>query len=85
MSSQFGPFLLESTPNQKMPGDPIDGTLCVLCENLYTLDKPELFDEFLKHLLVVHKLVVADVRLIADIPKYVQKKILLKIAYFICL
>ena len=42
---------------------------CVLCADSCTLSEK---DRLLKHLVVEHKLVIADVKLIADFPKYVS-------------
>lgn len=46
-------------------------TPCLLCEEIYRgiEEKPE-NDEYLCHLIVEHKLVIADVKLIADLRKY---------------
>lgn len=51
---------------------PIDETPCLLCEQLYKdISEKAIKDEYLCHLIVEHKLVVADVKLIADLRKYV--------------
>lgn len=46
-----------------------DGCLvcCVLCSHTAPLSDK---DQLLKHLLLEHKLVIADIKLIADFPKY---------------
>lgn len=41
--------------------------LCLFCPETVPLQQK---DVLLKHLLLEHKLVIADVRLIADLPKY---------------
>ena len=43
---------------------------CVLCSHSAPLSEK---DRLLKHLVLVHKLVIADVKLIADFPKYVSE------------
>ncbi|KAM6937919.1 zinc finger protein 277 [Xenentodon cancila] len=42
--------------------------LCLFCSESFLLKQKDLL---LKHLLLEHKLVIADVRLIADLPKYI--------------
>uniref|UniRef100_A0A8C7NXJ7 Zinc finger protein 277 n=1 Tax=Oncorhynchus mykiss TaxID=8022 RepID=A0A8C7NXJ7_ONCMY len=42
---------------------------CVLCSHSAPLSEK---DRLLKHLVLVHKLVIADVKLIADFPKYME-------------
>ncbi|XP_008286038.1 zinc finger protein 277 [Stegastes partitus] len=54
-----------STPSQQCPRS--DLLVCLFCsESTPLLQK----DVLLKHLLMEHKLVIADVKLIADLPKY---------------
>ncbi|KAM9815484.1 zinc finger protein 277 [Syngnathus typhle] len=57
-------------PDCHPPGPPCGGAqtlACLFCpETLPVIQK----DVFLKHLLLQHKLVIADVKLIADLPKY---------------
>lgn len=50
-----------------------DGGLvcCVLCSHSAPLSEK---DQLLKHLLLEHKLVIADIKLVADLPKYDHKQ-----------
>ncbi|KAM4619198.1 zinc finger protein 277 [Polymixia lowei] len=52
-------------PDQWCPGGEV--VVCVLCSESVPLSDQ---DRLLKHLLLEHKLVIADVKLIADFPKY---------------
>lgn len=48
-----------------------DHTPCVLCDNVYkNIDEKSQHDEYLCHLVVEHKLVIADVKLIANLRTY---------------
>lgn len=54
-----------SAPSPQGPGSEL--LVCLFCpESVPLLQK----DLLLKHLLLEHKLVIADVKLIADLPKY---------------
>ncbi|CAH1783503.1 unnamed protein product, partial [Owenia fusiformis] len=45
-------------------------TRCLMCEDTFNLDTHH--DTFLKHLVEKHKLVIADVKLIADFKRYIN-------------
>nr|XP_039247920.1 zinc finger protein 277-like [Styela clava] len=48
-----------------------EDTPCVLCANVYKdIDEKSQYDEYLCHLVVEHKLVIADVKLIANLREY---------------
>ena len=69
MSAQFGPFTLNDLPSNADYDRSTIKSQCLLCDDCFNLGDEESFEEFLRHLLMVHKLVVADIRLIADIEK----------------
>ncbi|XP_076877746.1 zinc finger protein 277 [Brachyhypopomus gauderio] len=56
-------------PEQREAGDGVGACLlpCALCSNTHPLSDR---DQLLKHLLLEHKLVIADVKLVADFSKY---------------
>ena len=43
---------------------------CVLCDEVFDITTKELLQELLKHLLLHHKLVIDNVHLIVDFPRY---------------
>lgn len=49
---------------------------CILCDEVFNLPKDK--DAMLKHFVIVHKLVIADVALIADLNKWVQLDTLMR-------
>ncbi|XP_056907001.1 zinc finger protein 277 isoform X1 [Takifugu flavidus] len=56
-----------STPSRQSPGSEM--LVCLFCPESVPLQQKDIL---LKHLLLEHKLVIADVRLIADLPKYLS-------------
>lgn len=57
-----------SSTSAPSPQGPVPETLvCLFCPESVPVQQK---DVLLKHLLLEHKLVIADVRLIADLPKY---------------
>lgn len=58
-----------STPS--LQGPSVELLVCLFCLESVPLQQK---DVLLKHLLLEHKLVIADVRLVADLPKYVCPK-----------
>ena len=44
--------------------------VCVLCEEHFLLSRKDTLEKFLQHLLIGHKLVIDNVFLIADLPRY---------------
>lgn len=56
-----------STSTPSLQGTGSETLVCLFCPESVPLQQK---DDLLKHLLLEHKLVIADVRLIADLPKY---------------
>ena len=69
MAEYLGPFTFADKQVDDKATD-CENDICLLCDKIYKLQEQDSFDEFLKHLLVTHKLVVADIKLIADIRRY---------------
>lgn len=68
----IGPLVFNSTDNSssKTTQDTTPGECqCLLCETTYDIQTKAGKDEFLRHLVHVHKIVIADVPLIADLVK----------------
>ncbi|KAK0140423.1 Zinc finger protein 277 [Merluccius polli] len=60
---------LDRGPGGTDPGPGDEALVCPLCPQTAPLSET---DRLLKHLLLDHKMVVADVKLIADLPKYMS-------------
>ncbi|MGH0127012.1 UNVERIFIED_CONTAM: hypothetical protein FKN15_071435 [Acipenser sinensis] len=62
------PLSLPESPGGSIPPDNSTSVPCILCEENYSLTEK---DALLKHLILEHKLVIADVKLIADFRRYI--------------
>ncbi|XP_033880952.1 zinc finger protein 277 [Acipenser ruthenus] len=62
------PLSLPESPGGSIPPDNSTSVPCILCEESYSLTEK---DALLKHLILEHKLVIADVKLIADFRRYI--------------
>jgi len=63
------PLRLPSPPRNQ-PNMEDFNVVCLFCEKIFT--HPERHPEFLKHLLLDHKFVIADVNLIGNFPAYIR-------------
>ena len=60
--------LQDSSPPQPKPAEEEEGeTACIFCEDVFDVSKDK--DRFLGHLLLNHKLVIADVKHIANFTR----------------
>ncbi|XP_019398937.1 PREDICTED: zinc finger protein 277 isoform X1 [Crocodylus porosus] len=62
------PLSLPESPGGVVAVESSPSVPCIFCEEYYPLSEQ---DQLLKHMIIEHKLVIADVRLVADFERYV--------------
>ncbi|KAG8439780.1 hypothetical protein GDO86_005809 [Hymenochirus boettgeri] len=62
------PLSLPECPISAAPSEGVLAVPCIFCEQLYKVEEK---DGILKHMIIQHKLVIADVKLIANFRRYV--------------
>ena len=65
----MGPLLLSVNKDNDGPSKD-EPLVCILCDDEFIDDEKPQKDALLKHLLTIHKLVIADVHLIANLGRY---------------